>query len=209
MTRGKRLFAICPRCRAAERHRLQALVVGELRQQYNFADLKMLHVAPEEMMRERFAREFGEYVTGDLTGVGVDLKIDLTAMDLPTASVDVIYASHVLEHIRDDGSALSEIARVLRPGGFAVLPVPIVGLATIEYPAPVPTEEFHVRGPGPDYYDRYTQFDEVKLWRSRDFDEIYQLYIYEDRSTYPNPISPYREPTYGARHEDIVAVAFA
>ena len=60
------------------------------------------------------------------------------ACDLPLAdgSVDAVVSANLLEHIPDDGRALAEIARVLRPGGPAVLIVP--------------------SGPGTyDYYDRF------------------------------------------------------
>ncbi len=41
-----------------------------------------------------------------------------------SGTFDVVIASDVLEHIRDDAAALSEIARVLRPGGSIVVTVP-------------------------------------------------------------------------------------
>jgi SAM-dependent methyltransferase len=37
---------------------------------------------------------------------------------------DAVVASDVLEHIADDGAAISEIDRVLRPGGAAIISVP-------------------------------------------------------------------------------------
>jgi SAM-dependent methyltransferase len=40
------------------------------------------------------------------------------------AAFDVVIANHVLEHIPDDGAAIAELARVLRPGGRAILMVP-------------------------------------------------------------------------------------
>ena len=49
--------------------------------------------------------------------------------DLPfrDGSFDVVVASDVLEHIERDGEAVAEIARVLRPGGSAILSVPAHG----------------------------------------------------------------------------------
>jgi len=46
--------------------------------------------------------------------------------ELPVASaaVDIITALDLLEHIPDDGAALREFARVLRPGGLLILTVP-------------------------------------------------------------------------------------
>ncbi len=49
---------------------------------------------------------------------------DATAMPFPTASFDAVIAAEVLEHIRLDQRALSEIARVLRPGGRLAVTVP-------------------------------------------------------------------------------------
>jgi SAM-dependent methyltransferase len=52
---------------------------------------------------------------------------DLTALPFPDASVDRVMASEVLEHIPDDAAAFAEIARVLTPGGRAVVTVPRYG----------------------------------------------------------------------------------
>lgn len=47
------------------------------------------------------------------------------ALPFAAQSFDVVCAFEVLEHIPDDGQALAEIARVLRPGGAFVLSVPV------------------------------------------------------------------------------------
>jgi SAM-dependent methyltransferase len=52
-------------------------------------------------------------------------RIDLTNLPYPDASFDVVLANHVLEHVADNARALAEIHRVLRPGGWAMLQVPI------------------------------------------------------------------------------------
>src|SRR5262249_15782570 len=46
-------------------------------------------------------------------------------MPLRDESVDVILCSHVLEHVADDRRAMREMHRVLRPGGWAIVLVPI------------------------------------------------------------------------------------
>ncbi len=205
---GRRPHAMCPRCRSMERHRTQALVMDQLAERYDFGSLRILHMAPEAFFEERFRREFGEYVSADLGGVerGRDLDVDLTDTDLEDDSFDVVYASHVLEHIKDDRAAAETIARVLRPNGFAVLPVPIVVEHTVEFPERVETEFGHVRAPGPDYTDRFADLFEIELFTSAELDQRKQVWVYENRSRYPTKFAPYRTPTQGKRHVDIVPV---
>lgn len=50
--------------------------------------------------------------------------MDITATGLAGESVDLVIASHVLEHV-DDRAALAEIHRILRPGGEALLLMPV------------------------------------------------------------------------------------
>jgi SAM-dependent methyltransferase len=49
---------------------------------------------------------------------------DATAMPFGDGAFDRVIAAEVLEHVRGDQRALSEIARVLRPGGLLAVTVP-------------------------------------------------------------------------------------
>lgn len=116
--------ANCPRCESKERHRLLALSIeqGFL----DFAGKSVLHFAPEEIVG-RLVREAGasEVNTADLTPGRADRVLNIEAIELHAASVDRVICSHVLEHV-DDGKALAELYRILRPGGYAVIMIPIV-----------------------------------------------------------------------------------
>jgi SAM-dependent methyltransferase len=52
------------------------------------------------------------------------LRFDLVKCPLPSASVDAAVLLNVLEHIEDDAGAVEQVARVLKPGGVAVIEVP-------------------------------------------------------------------------------------
>ena len=71
----------------------------------------------------------------------------------------------------------------LRPGGLAILPVPIQAQQTVEYGEARADEHHHVRdvrAPGLDYYDRYRSvFERVDEVASGDFDPRYQLFALE------------------------------
>jgi SAM-dependent methyltransferase len=60
------------------------------------------------------------------------LRADACELPLADASIDAICSANLLEHVPDDRRALREIARVLRPGGRAVLVVP-AGPSTYDY----------------------------------------------------------------------------
>ena len=44
---------------------------------------------------------------------------------LPDAAFDATICSHVLEHVEDDAVAMRELRRVLVPGGWAIVMVPL------------------------------------------------------------------------------------
>lgn len=52
------------------------------------------------------------------------LTADLNAVPFGDATVDVVICAEVLEHMADPQAAVEEMARVLRPGGYAVITTP-------------------------------------------------------------------------------------
>lgn len=117
--------AYCPRCGSLERHRLLWLF---LREKTNFfsANLKVLHVAPEKIFQEAFKMLPNlDYVSADLASPLAMIKMDVTDIQFADNTFDVIICSHVLEHVPDDRKAMRELLRVLKPGGWAILQVPI------------------------------------------------------------------------------------
>jgi SAM-dependent methyltransferase len=86
----------------------------------------VLHFAPENCLRKRLSVELqSRYVTTDLRRHDVTTNQDITNMTFDDGSFATVICSHVLEHIPDDQRALRELHRVIRPGGTALIQVPL------------------------------------------------------------------------------------
>jgi predicted SAM-dependent methyltransferase len=90
--------------------------------------------------------------------------MDVQDMLYPNETLDAIYCSHVFQDVPDDRRAIAECHRVLRPGGWAILNVPLFAAATEESARPDNVRaawdsrpDEHVRSYGPDYRDRLAQ----------------------------------------------------
>lgn len=122
---GDRPNALCWRCGSHERHRAQWLLF-EHRPELLGAVRSLLHFAPERALRRRLERQSHlRYVTADLSRPDVEMKLDITALDLPDGSFDAVICSHVLEHVDDDRAAMRELRRITAPGGWCLVMVPL------------------------------------------------------------------------------------
>jgi hypothetical protein len=160
---GPRLDAQCPECGSLERHRLTWLFLKRSTDLFQGARKRVLHFAPESMFATRLSKlPHLEYVTADLMGSQVRVRVDITEMPFADSTFDVVFCSHVLEHVPDDLMAMRECHRVLKPGGWAVFLVPVNVPSTIEDPSvtdPADRERLfgqrdHVRRYGPDVVER-------------------------------------------------------
>jgi SAM-dependent methyltransferase len=155
--------ARCANCGALERHRLVGIFFQRNTDLFDGKPKKMLHIAPEPCFESMFKERLGDnYFTADLFDPRAMLKMDICDIQYPDGSFDIIYCSHVLEHVLDDKKAMKELFRVLKTNGWAVLNVPITCKETFEDPSIVDPKERlkafgqadHVRRYGPDYVDR-------------------------------------------------------
>lgn len=118
--------AQCPKCKSFERHRaVKFLLNDDLKpESYDQSTHDTLHVAPEVQISDWLQSISDSYLSIDLFNPAME-KMDLTSLKLSDESKTLVFCSHVLEHIVDDLKAISEIFRVLKPGGIAIIQVPI------------------------------------------------------------------------------------
>jgi len=121
---NSRQNALCPSCLSLERHRL---IWVYLKEKTNFFStrLNILHIAPEPCFMDRFEKQHGKnYITADIESPLAKVKMDIHQIPFEENHFDVVLCNHVLEHVADDIKAMSEIKRVLKPNGWAILQVP-------------------------------------------------------------------------------------
>lgn len=170
---------LAPGSLSLERHRLLWLYLNK-HSDFFTTPKKVLHVAPEQCFLPLFRKQKNlEYTTTDLFSPLADVKADICDLPFENNSYDVIFCNHVLEHIVDDNKAMSELYRVLKPGGWGIFQIPqdISKTSTYEDFSITNPEERrkhfgqydHVRIYGLDYFDRLTKVGfEVKRFKVKD-----------------------------------------
>lgn len=135
--RPARANARCASCDALDRHRLIYLYLKK--ETRIFTDpASVLHFAPERQIEKLLARlPHLRYIRADLDRRSVDVRLDIQRLPLRDGAFDFILCIHVLEHIPDDFAAMREMLRVCRPGGRAIINVPLRGDSgpTVEHPS--------------------------------------------------------------------------
>ena len=124
----------CPICGSLERHRLSWLVFKYKLDYLLFKkDIKLLHFAPEKIFYNIFREmENVDYFPVDLFPEGFEKRnikirasVNMENIPFDDETFDIIYNSHVLEHVPYDIVAMGELYRVLKKGGYCVVLVPI------------------------------------------------------------------------------------
>lgn len=138
-----RANAMCPNCNSLERHRLIWYFL------VNFTNIrtekaKLLHIAPEKIFYEKFTNLKNiDYTCGDLFPQKYSyakniVKMDITNIPYQENLFDIVFCSHVLEHIPEDIKAMKEIYRIMKNGAWAILQVPI------DYKRDITYEDFSI-----------------------------------------------------------------
>jgi SAM-dependent methyltransferase len=172
--------AECLHCGSLDRHRLAWLYFEQMTNLFDDETFKyFLHIAPEPCFEKRLKKRVGSgYISADINRHRAMIRMDITDIWYPSEVFDVIFCSHVLEHVTNDRKAISEFYRVLKFNGWALILVPISADRTFEDPSVTdPSERLrlfgqadHVRRYGPDFAERLREvgFD-LKIVCAHDF----------------------------------------
>lgn len=137
---GRRRDAKCPNCFSTDRARLILLYLKTRTNTFE-RPTRVLHIAPDpHLARALFRAETVDYVCGGLQAEGMaaygPVFFDVISLPFRENHFDMVLCNHVMEYVADDALGFREIHRVLKPGGSAILQVPIA-LAldeTLEHP---------------------------------------------------------------------------
>lgn len=116
---------LSPGTLSLERHRLLWLFLKNETNLFTSKNIKLLHFAPEQAFLKRFRKLKNiDYITTDIESPLADVKADICNLPFKDNEFDVILCNHVLEHVKDDKKAMSELYRVMKPGGWGIFQIP-------------------------------------------------------------------------------------
>lgn len=124
--------ALCPYCLSIERYRLLCRYLTE-ELDFGTREIRLLDVAPTWAFQE-YCRRFDsvDYLSVDIASPLAMRHMDIRTLDLPSDEFDLLICYHVLEHIDEELKALRELRRVIKPGGRAIIQVPIHRESTVQ-----------------------------------------------------------------------------
>lgn len=152
----------CPFCMSSDRERLYMMYLKKylnpLAKRYSVLDF-----APTPAFAKKMKTMGYDYQTADLFREDVDIKVDICDMSkIYDESYDFVICSHILEHVNNPDLALSEIYRILRKFGQAIVMVPL-------FMDVHQTLEDSSHNTNPLRWKYYGQGDHVRLFCRRDF----------------------------------------
>ncbi len=190
---------LSPSTLSLERHRLLWLWL-ERETEFFTKPSKVLHFAPEQAFYKRF-REMKhlDYTTTDLNSPLADVKADICDLPFKDNDYDIIFCNHVLEHIPDDAKAMSELYRVLKPGGMAILQIPQ------ELDREVTFEDNTITDPT-ERAKIFGQYDHVRVYGRDYFNTLRKFGFIVDEVDYTNQLSKEEVDRYRLANGEILPV---
>lgn len=197
----QRQNALSPGTLSLERHRQMWLY---LQNETDFftKNYKVLHIAPEQEFLRKFRKMKSlDYTSADLFSPIVDVKADILDLPFPDESFDVVICNHVLEHIEDDAKAMSELYRVMKPGGWGIFQVPMKNSLEKTY------EDFSIKDPK-ERQKHFGQYDHVRWYGMDYFNRLRKAGFRTEPNYYSRTFSEADRKKYGLMENEILPVVF-
>jgi predicted SAM-dependent methyltransferase len=173
---------LCPYDLTLERHRLMWLYLTK-KSDFFTSPKKVMHIAPEQCFHKKFQKQENlDYTTGDLMSPIADLHFDLHKIPLEDNQYDVVFCNHVMEHVEDDRQCMSELFRIMKPGGWGIMQVPQDLNAATTY------EDSSITDPK-EREKHFWQYDHVRLYGMDYPDRLksvgFEIEVYDYRIEFP------------------------
>ncbi|MBA3746128.1 MAG: class I SAM-dependent methyltransferase [Solirubrobacterales bacterium] len=190
--------ALCWRCGSHERHRAQWLLLQRRPELLRDAR-SLLHFSPEWCLAQRLRAIPGlRYVTTDLDErQTADLRLDITAIDLPDGAFDTVLCSHVLEHVPDDARAMAQLRRITAPRGLCLVMVPLAIERAQTYEDPTVTDPA-------DREREFLQFDHVRLYAPDIADRLRAAGFDVETADMAREVGPQEAARFGLLASDLI-----
>ncbi len=122
---GYRKNMYCPVCNGDDRSRWVLYCLSKYSGIFK-EKCSVLHFAPENKIEAKIrANKECDYYSGDIILNRAMHYVDITRIQFKDNYFDYIILNHVMEHIENEGDAVKEIIRVLKPDGMIIMSFPI------------------------------------------------------------------------------------
>ena len=179
---NKNNHSICPNCGSIHRVRRLWMI---LKNEFLMDGKVVLDFSPSRsLFRKLNSIRNIQYISTDISGDFLaENKFDITQLEIKDEQIDLILCYHILEHIPDDLKAISELYRVLKPGGKIIIQTPFKDGEIYE--------DFTITNPQ-ERLKHFGQEDHVRVYSIKGLENrINQIGFDTEVRTYPNEHKPY------------------
>jgi len=142
------MFPQCCNCKSVERHRIIRTIYMHIIPLLK--NLRVLQFAPDKSINQKWFKEY------HYSSYKKNNSLDITAINLPDNSYDLVLSNHVIEHVSDDYAAIRECLRVVGQNGIVHINAPssTFRYKTLDWGFPDPNKIEHYRSYGADIGQR-------------------------------------------------------
>jgi predicted SAM-dependent methyltransferase len=158
----------CTKCHSLERHRALRIFYNKITQINDFKNHHILQISADKVLDADYFHDI------EISVYGKSNSIDIQQIDRLNDSYNIVVCNHVIEHVKDDITAIRELIRITSRDGFTQLavPDPLNRNKTTDWGYSDEAKHGHYRVYGKDFIDK------LIASVSNMFEEIYFSEIY-------------------------------